>query len=130
MNLQILILFSATIYICDVFALVWFSGKFAGVKPLNLSNVGITGLAIILLSCLILSAFIHVTFIVKPLILLVSSLLTILIFIMLFDTRFFNALAAGIFFVLSQLIIFIFLLKNAWNMRFFQILKSILFEYH
>ena len=130
MRANIFIVFIIVVYIFDVFLLIWISGRFAGIRPLRLSKIGVIGLAIILFSWLCVAAFIHVPMIVKPLILIISSIITVYIFITFLETQFLRALAAGSFFVLCQFVIFIFLLQKFWYEDFFQIVKLILFQYY
>ena len=130
MSMNIFIIIIGSIYIFDVFLLIWISGRFAGIRPLTLSQIGAIGLAIILFSWLCVTAFIHVPMIVKPLILIISSIITVCIFITSLEKQFLRALAAGSFFVLCQFVIFIFLLQKFWYEDFFQIVKLILFNYY
>ena len=128
MSVSLLFALIIIVYIFDVFALIWISGRFVGIQPFPLSQVGVMGLAVLLFSWLSLSAFIQVPLILKPLILLISAVVTIYIFISLLETHILKSIAAGAFFVLCQLMIFIFLLKQLWNKDFFQIVKIFLFQ--
>ena len=74
MNLNRLIVSSVIIYILDIFFLIWLSGKFVGIQPLPKKDIGILGLAIIMLSWLIGTAFAHVPLIIKPFMILLAFL--------------------------------------------------------
>ena len=130
MNANIFIILITIVYIFDVCLLIWISSRFAGIRPFQLSRIGTIGLAILLFSWLCLTAFIHVPMIVKPLILIISAIITVYIFIAHLEKQFLRALAAGSFFVLCQSVIFIFLLQKFWYEDFFQIVKLMLFQYY
>ncbi len=128
MKISLLIFLSIAIYIADIFFLVWVSGKFIGLKPLKFSKIAITGTAILLFSCLSTSAFFQVPWLLKPLILLISGVLTIYFFIVFFDTQFFKAVAAGLFFIFCQFLLLLLVVRQLWNKDFFQAVKFLLFQ--
>ena len=128
MSLSLLIATIVFLYILDVFLIIWSSGKFAGIKPFPLKAMASIGIAIILFSWLALSAFIYVPLIIKPLIIIISWIITIYIFISLINTHVLRAIASGTFFVICQLVLFVFLLQQLWDKDFFQIVKIILFQ--
>lgn len=128
MNPVLFIAIISVVYIFDVFMLIWVSGRFVGIHPLPLSRISSIALAVILNSQICLSAFIHVPLIVKPLILILSGILTIYFFIFFLDVHFLRAAAAAGFFILCQFLIFIFLLRKFWYEDFFKIVKLMLFQ--
>ena len=128
MNLSIFIIGAIAVYILDIFFLIWLSGKFVGIQPFPKKDVGILGLAIILLSWLIGTAFVHVPLIIKPFMILLAFALIIYFFILVLDTHFLKATAAGLFFLLCQVVLIIVLLRQFWTKDFFQIVRFILFN--
>ncbi|MCI0495296.1 hypothetical protein L0Z72_09850 [candidate division KSB1 bacterium] len=121
MNLYFLIISASIVYILDIFALIWLSGKFVGIDPLPKKDIGVLGLAIILLSWLIGNAVYHVPLIIKPYLILLALVLILYFFILILDTHFLKAIAAGMFFLLCQVVFFIVLLRQFWSIDFFQI---------
>jgi hypothetical protein len=69
-----------------------------------------------------------VPFLIKPLILVISGMITIGFFIDLSPGHILRAMAAGGFFILCQFLIFIFLLRKFWEATFFQVIKQFLFQ--
>ncbi len=130
MSVNIFIISISVIYVFNVFLVTWLSGRFAGIRPFSLSKIGALGLALILFSWLSLTAFIHVTLILKPLILLLYGIVSVYIFIAILDTHLLRALVAGSFFILCQFVIFIFVIQKLWHEDFFQIVKLMLFQYY
>jgi len=128
MNLFLLIVGASVIYIIDIYALIWLSGRFVGIQSLPIKDIGILGLSIILLSWLIGSAIVHVPLIIKPFIILVGFALIIYFFILILDTHFLKATAAGLFFLLCQVVLIIVLVREFWTKDFFQVVKYILFH--
>ena len=129
MNITLLIILAITIYVFDVLFLVWASGRFVGQKPLNFSQVGATGLSIILFSCLSISAFFYVPFMIKPLILIISGAFTIYFFIVFTQTHLLKAIVAALFFIFCQFLLLLIVIKQVWNREFFQYVKFMLFQY-
>jgi hypothetical protein len=128
MNLYFLIISASIIYILDIFALIWLSGKFVGINPLPKKDIGVLGLAIILLSWLMGTAVYHVPLIIKPYLILLAFVLIVYFFILILDTHFLKAIAAGLFFLLCQVVLFIVLLRQFWSTDFLQLVKYILFN--
>ena len=128
MNLVLLIVGASVVYILDIFFLLWLSGKFAGIQPLPIKDIGILGLSIILLSWLIGTALVHVPLIIKPFMILLAFVLIIYFFILILDTHFLKATAAGLFFLLCQVVLIIVLLREFWTKDFFQLVKYLLFN--
>lgn len=128
MNISLLIIGATVIYILDVFFLTWLSGRFVGIGSMTMKNVGILGLAIILVSWLFGSALIVSPLIIKPLILLIAAGVIIAIFVFILDTHKLKAAAAGLFFIVCQLLIIIVLFKELWTTEFFDIVKFMLFQ--
>ena len=128
MNFSLLITGTVVIYILDIFFLIWLSGKFVGIQPLLKKDIGILGLAIILLSWLVGTAFIHVPLIIKPFMILLAFVLIIYFFTLILDTHFLKATAAGLFFLLCQVVLIIVLLREFWTKDFFQLVRYILFN--
>jgi len=118
----------AIVYILATFVVIWFSGRFIGIQSMTIKEVGYLGLAIILLSWLIGSALFYVPLIIKPFIILIAGILIIYIFISILDTHILKAIAAGLFFIVCQLIIIVVLLKELWTKDFFQEVKFMLFQ--
>lgn len=128
MNLSLFIISATIIYILDTFALIWLSGKFVGIDPLPKKDVGILGLAIIMLSWLIGNAIYHVPLIIKPFMVLLAFILVVYFFIMILDTHVLKAVAAGLFFLLCQAVFFITLVRQFWSHDIFQMLRYLLFD--
>lgn len=129
MNIALLIISSIIIYVLDIFALIWFSGKFIGIQSFSIKDIGILGLAIILFSWLIGTAVVHVPLILKPYIVLLSFGVIIYFFILVLDTHYLKAIAAGLFFLLCQAVLIIVLLREFWTKDFFELVRFILFSY-
>lgn len=129
MNLLLLIIFAIFIYLLDVFFLVWASGKFIGLQPLKFSQVGATGLSIIMFSCLSASAFFYVPLVIKPLILIISGAFTIYFFITFMQTQLLKAIVAGLFYNFCQFLLLIFVIRHVWKKEFFQYVKYMFFQY-
>ncbi|HEX9971442.1 MAG TPA: hypothetical protein VGD14_05165 [bacterium] len=119
MNLYLLIISASIIYILDIFALIWLSGKFVGINPLPKKDIGALGLAIILLSWLMGTAVYHVPLIIKPFMILLALALILYFFILILDTHFLKAIAAGLFFLLCQVVLSIVVLRQFWLKDFF-----------
>ncbi len=128
MNINLLIVSSAIIYILDIFFLLWLSGKFVGIQPLPKKDIGVLGLAIILLSWLIGTAFAHVPLIIKPFIILLAFVLIIYFFILILDTHVLKATAAGLFFLLCQVVLIIVVLREFWTRDFINLVRYIFFN--
>ena len=128
MSLNLLIIIVAFLYTLVDFLLIGLSVKFSGINPFPLKSVFTIGVSVILFSWLTLSAFIYVPIIIKPLIIVIAWAITIYIFISFLDTHILRSIASGAFFLLCQVVLFIFLLKHLWNKDFFQIVKIILFQ--
>ena len=118
------------VYLCDIFALIWLSGKFAGIATFRLTDVLYIGLIIILFSWLIGVAFIIVPLLIKPIILLIACSVLIYLYTMLLDVNAVRAMAAGFFFVCCQFFIIAFLLNQLWDKPFFQSIKAFIFNYN
>ena len=123
MNLYIFVISAIIVYIIDIFALIWLSGKFVGIQNLSLKDIGVLGLSIILLSWLIGTAVYHVPLIIKPAIILFAFALIVYFFILILDTQFLKATAAGLFFLLCQVVFIIVVLRQFWSNDFFQIVR-------
>ena len=128
MPISLLIAAAIILYILDIFALIWLSGKFVGINPMPLKDGGVLGLSIILLSWLIGTAFYHAPLIIKPFIILLALALIIYFFILILDTHFLKATAAGLFFLLCQIVLIIVLVRQFWSKDFLQIVRYILFN--
>lgn len=129
MNLTFIIAMVIFVYMLDISLLVWISSRFVGINPLKLNQVGVVVFAILLFSWIAISAFIYVPFIIKPFLILASGVIIIGFFITILDTHFIKALLAGTLFILCQLSLTIFLLRELWNKHFFQGIKFMLFQY-
>jgi len=128
MNLNLLIVSSAIIYILDIFFLIWLSGKFVGIQSLPKKDVGILGLAIIMLSWLIGTALAYVPLIIKPVMILLAFVLIIYFFILIFDTHLLKAIAAGMFFLLCQVVLIIVVLREFWTRDLLNLVRYIFFN--
>ena len=128
MNITLLIIGAIIIYIIDIFALTYFSGKFIGIQSFPIKDVGILGLAIILFSWLIGTAVVHVPLILKPYLLLFSLGVIIYFFILVLDTHYLKAIAAGMFFLLCQAVLIIVLLRQFWTKDLLDLVRFILFN--
>ena len=123
MNLYLFVISAIIIYILDIFALIWLSGKFVGIQKLSLKDIGVLGLSIILLSWLIGTAVYHVPLIIKPMIVLLAFALIVYFFILILDTHFLKATAAGLFFLLCQVVLIIVVLRQFWSKDFLRIVR-------
>ncbi len=130
MNMSLLITGIIFVYIADIFAFIWLSGKFVGIQTLSAKNVGVIGLSIILFSWLVGLALYQVPLVIKPLIMIIAFVIIIYIFVLLLDTHFLKAIAAGLFFIVCQLLIIIVLLRELWTKEFFQIVKFMILHYY
>jgi hypothetical protein len=128
MNIHLLIFGAVIIYVLDIFVLIWLSGRFAGIHPLPIRDIGILGLAIILLSWLIGTAIYNVPLILKPFMILLAMVAIIYFFILILDTHFLKAIAAGLFYLLCQVVLIIVLLRELWSKDFFRLVRYILFN--
>lgn len=128
MNLPLLIIAAIIIYILDIFALVWLSVRFVGINPLPIKDIGVLGLAIVLLSWLIGTAVYHVPLVIKPFILLLGLALILAFFVAILDTQRIKAVAAGLFFLLCQALLFIVLLRQFWSENSLQFIRYRLFD--
>jgi len=128
MNFSLLITCAVIIYILDIFFLIWLSGKFVGIQPLPKKDIGILGLAIIMLSWLIGTAFAQVPLLIKPFMILLAFVLIIYFFILVLDTHILKATAAGLFFLLCQVVLIIVVLREFWTKDFFQLVRYIFFN--
>lgn len=128
MNSALLIAAIIIVYILDIFALIWLSAKFVGINPIPLKDVGGLGLSIILLSWLIGTAFYHIPLIIKPFMILLAFILIVYFFILILDAHVLKSIAAGLFFLLCQVVLIIVLLRQFWSKDFFQIIRYILFD--
>jgi len=129
MTLTLLLIGIALVYMLDIFVLIWFSGKFVGIRPLPMKDIGILGLAIILLTWLIAMALIQVPLVMKPFILLLAMGFIIYFFILVLDTSILKSLAAGLFFLLCQLVLLVTLLKELSRQDLLQLLRYILYSF-
>ncbi len=129
MNLTFIIAMVIFVYMLDISLLVWISSRFVGINPLKINQVGVVVFAILLFSWIAVSAFIYVPFIIKPFLILASGVIIIGFFITVLDTHFIKALLAGTLFILCQVSLTIFLLREFWNKHFFQGIKFMLFQY-
>ena len=129
MNLTFIIAMVIFVYMLDISLLVWISSRFVGINPLKLNQVGVVVFAILLFSWIAVSAFIYVPFIIKPFLILASGVIIIGFFITVLDTHFIKALLAGTLFILCQVSLTIFLLRELLNKHFFQGIKFMLFQY-
>lgn len=128
MNVSLLIGGAVTIYILDIFVLIWLSGRFVGIHPLSIKDVGVLGLAIILLSWLIGTAIYQVPLIIKPVMILLAMVIIIYFFVLILDTHILKAIAAGLFYLLCQVVLIIVILRELWTTDFFKLVKYILFN--
>ena len=128
MNINLLIGSAVTIYILDIFILIWLSVRFVGIHPLPTKDVGVLGLAIILLSWLIGTAVYQAPLIIKPFMILLAMAIIIYFFILILDTHFLKAIAAGLFYLLCQVVLFIVILRELWTTELFKLLRYILFN--
>ncbi|MDZ7336791.1 MAG: hypothetical protein ONB32_16700 [candidate division KSB1 bacterium] len=128
MNLSLLIIGAIVVYLLDIFALIWLSGRFVGINPLPIKDIGILGVAIILLSWLIGTAVYHVPLVIKPFMVLLALVLIIYFFILILDTHVLKAIAAGLFFLLCQVVLIVVLLRQFWSADFLNIIKYMLFD--
>ena len=128
MNINLLIGSAVTIYILDSFILIWLSGRFVGIHLLPIKDVGVLGLAIILLSWLIGTAVYQAPLIMKPFMILLAMAIIIYFFILILDTHFLKAIAAGLFYLLCQVVLFIVILRELWTTELFKLLRYILFN--
>lgn len=116
------------LYIVDVFVLIWLSGKFAGIFGQKFSEISFMGITIIMLTWLIVMALISVPFELKPFILGIGIALVIYIFVLLLDEHIAKSVAAGLFFILCQLIFVIVLFREVWSREFFRALRVLFFQ--
>lgn len=128
MSLYFLIASAIVIYILDIFFLIWLSGKFVGIHPLFLRDVCVLCLAIILFSWLIAMAIYYVPLIIKPFMILLAFVFIIYFFIIILDTHFLKATAAGLFFLLCQVVLMIVLIRQFWTENFLDLVRYILFN--
>jgi hypothetical protein len=128
MNVSLLIAGAVTIYILDIFVLIWLSGRFVGIHPLPIKDIGVLGLAIILLSWLIGTAIYQVPLIIKPIMILLAMVIIIYFFVLILDTHFLKAIAAGLFYLLCQVVLIIVILRELWTTDFFKLVRYILFN--
>lgn len=128
MNYSLLITGVIVIYILDIFFLIWLSGKFVGIQSLPKKDIGILGLAIIMLSWLIGTAFAYVPLIIKPFMILLAFVLIIYFFILILDTHILKATAAGLFFLLCQVVLIIVVLREFWTRDLLNLVKYLFFN--
>lgn len=118
----------AFLYIVDVFALVWLSGRFAGISNQKISNIGFIGMAIIMVTWLVGMALFYVPFELKPAMLFMGIALIVYVFVLLLDEHIAKCLAAGLFYVFCQLIFLIVIFREMWNRDFFRAIRTIFFQ--
>ncbi len=128
MKFSLLLISAVVIYLLDTFALIWLSGRFVGINPLPKKDITILGLTIILLSWLIGTAVYHVPLIIKPFMVLLAFVFIIYFFVLILDTHFLKATAAGLFFLLCQVVLIIVLLRQFWSEDFVQLVRFLLFN--
>lgn len=128
MNLSLLIIVAIIIYILDIFVLIWLSGRFVGINPLPIKDIGVLGLAIMLLSWLMGTALYHVPLVIKPFILLLGLALILAFFVAILETQTIKAVAAGLFFLLCQAVLFVVLLRQFWSQNLIQFIRYMLFD--
>lgn len=128
MNLSILIISASIIYILDIFGLIWLSARFVGIDPLPKKDIALLGLAITMLSWLIGTAVYHVPWIIKPFMVLLAFVLIVYFFILILDTHLLKAIAAGLFYLICQVVLVVVLLRQFWSEDFMRLVRFILFN--
>lgn len=128
MNLSLFIIGAAIIFILDIFALIWFSGKLVGIEPLPKKDLAALGVAIILWSWLIGSAAYHVPLIIKPMMILLWMVFLLYFFVTILNTHVTKAIAAALLFLLCQAVLVIVVLRQFWSSALIRFIRYILFD--
>jgi len=128
MNINFLIGAIIIIYVLDIFALIWLSGKFVGIQPFPITDIGLLGLLIILFSWLAGSAFYFVPLDLKFYVVVFAALMIIIIFVLFLNTYILKAVAAGLFFIVCQLLIIILLFRGFLKTDLINVVRYILFQ--
>jgi hypothetical protein len=128
MNLYFFGISAIAIYILDVFILIWLSGKFVGIQKLPMKDIGILWLVIMLLSWLIGNAVVQVPLIIKPFLIVLAFVLIVYFFTLILDTHILKATAAGMFFLLCQVILIIVFIRQFWTKDLYDLVRYILFN--
>lgn len=128
MNLYFFGISAIAIYILDVFFLIWLSGKFVGIQKLPMKDIGILWIAIMMLSWLIGSAVVQAPLIVKPFLIVLAFVLIVYFFNLILDTHILKATAAGMFFLLCQVILIIAVIRQFWSKNLYDLVRYILYN--
>ncbi len=128
MNLSLVIVIATAVYILDVLVLVWISVRFVGLDTVPKRDMLALATAIILLSWLAGTALYHVPMVLKPFILLLGLGLIVSFFVSILEAQAIKALAAGVFYLLCQAVLFLTLVRQLWSENFLQMLRYLLFH--
>lgn len=116
------------IYASDFFFFAWISCRFVAAEKVTISQIIVITISTSIFMFLFLSALVQVPLTIKPMILAIAFVVVIVIFVHILQSPPAKAALAGIFFIIFQILLTIFLLNFFWNNKFVQVLKYIFLQ--